>query len=69
MSSLCETQKKVLVNFMNDHEELRSGKFTSKFTYKTAQILWETISDTLNSIPNGASKDWKKWRKVNIMIN
>lgn len=43
--------------------QLLSGKFSSTFTYKTAQKRWEAIADTLNAMP-GTVKDWKKWRKV-----
>lgn len=66
---LCEAQKKMLVDFMNQNEKLRSGKFTPNFSYKTAQELWINISNQLNSVPNGVEKDWKKWRKVSANLN
>jgi len=56
-------QKKEIILFMEEHPELKSGKFSNKFTYKTAQELWISLSDLLNSLP-GAKKEWKQWRKV-----
>ncbi|XP_050501990.1 uncharacterized protein LOC126881655 [Diabrotica virgifera virgifera] len=61
---LCEAQKKLLIIYMEQHEELRRGQFTATFTYKKAQQLWEEITTNLNSVPNGQAKDWKKWRKT-----
>ncbi|CAG9826614.1 unnamed protein product [Diabrotica balteata] len=56
-------QKKELINFMEENPDLKSGKFTNNFTYKTAQTMWQTLSQILNALP-GAKKEWKQWRKT-----
>lgn len=58
------TQKELLIEFMAKHPQLRSGRFTTDFTFKKARQLWMELADTLNAIPNGSEKDWKQWRKV-----
>lgn len=60
-------QKKTLLDYLNVHPELISAKFSSKFSYKDAQILWNEITRTLNALP-GAKKTWYQWRKVNVTI-
>ncbi|XP_066585425.1 uncharacterized protein [Prorops nasuta] len=57
-----EEQKKLLVDFMEKHPELQSGKFSKEFTHTKARNLWEEIAALLNQIP-GANKPWDKWRK------
>lgn len=59
-----EDQKKMLVEFLTQHEELRSGRFTATFSRQTAHNLWQQISHNLNMVQGGARKDWQKWRKV-----
>ena len=49
-------QKAMLADFMGAHPELRRGKFTSTFTHKSAQQLWESLTAQLNQT-NGARKD------------
>ncbi|XP_050310044.1 uncharacterized protein LOC126745999 [Anthonomus grandis grandis] len=56
-------QKKELILFMEEHPELKSGKFTQDFSFKTAQALWIKLAGRLHSLP-GAHKDWKQWRKT-----
>lgn len=56
-------QKKEMVDFLEAHPELKSGKFTSNFTFKQGQALWAQLSLKLNALP-GAQKEWKQWRKV-----
>lgn len=58
------TQKALLTNFLKENAELAQGKFTSTFTFKKARELWQEVTNILNSVPNGAKKDWKQWRKV-----
>lgn len=58
-------QKAVLLQFMKDHYQLQTGKFSASFTCKVAEKLWREAADILNSIP-GAKKDWKAWRKVRL---
>lgn len=58
-----EEQKKVLLDYINDHPKLKSGKFSPDFTYKDAQELWENFTIEVHKIP-GATKTWQKWRKV-----
>lgn len=61
--SLTREQKKVLIQFIEDHPVLKTSKFTKDFTFKKGQALWEEISLILNAMP-GAKKEWIKWRKV-----
>ncbi|XP_018397679.1 PREDICTED: uncharacterized protein LOC108781168 [Cyphomyrmex costatus] len=58
-----EEQKNLLIEFMQKHPELQSGKFSATFTFKHAQKLWEKATDELHKIP-GAVKSWKQWRKT-----
>lgn len=65
--SVTNAQKEALVEFMENNTDLKRGKFTSSFTHKKAQRLWEQITQLLNSMV-GANKTADKWRKV-IIIN
>lgn len=64
-ANVTEEQKTLLLQFMEKNPYLMSGKFAADFTYKDASILWQKLTDILNSC-NGVSKDWKSWRKVGI---
>lgn len=63
--SVTLAQKECLVDFMETHRELTKGKFSTNFTHKTAQNLWQKITLDLNSMI-GATKTTEKWRKVII---
>lgn len=60
---LTNDQKETLLEFIKQHPQLQTGKFTRSFTVSTAHKLWCEAADILNAIP-GAKKDWKGWRKV-----
>ncbi|CAH1110477.1 unnamed protein product [Psylliodes chrysocephalus] len=49
--SISQDQKKKLIQFMEQNLDLRSGKFTKNFTFKTGQELWMQITHILNSLP------------------
>lgn len=57
-------QKQMLLDFIELHPELHTGKFSAVFTHAIAQKLWEEITTALNAVPGGGVKDWKHWRKV-----
>lgn len=61
--SVTLAQKECLVDFMETHRELTERKFSTNFTHKNAQHLWEKITLDLNSMI-GATKTPEKWRKV-----
>ena len=65
--NMCPTQREHLIDFLEEHPELKNGKFSASFTYKDASKLWMLLADTLNAIPGGANRDWKGWRKVCIV--
>lgn len=67
-ANLTNDQKKVLIDFLEAHEKLRTAKFSYSFTKKQGQLLWEELTGILNSMP-GAKKDWHQWRKVSKLIN
>lgn len=56
-------QKDTLVKYMRVHPRLIACRFSSDFTFKTAQKLWEELTTKLNSI-HGPKKNWRQWRKV-----
>lgn len=58
--NLSPEQKNELVEFIENHPRLKSGKFSNEFTFKDAQTLWMEITHILNSMP-GAKKEWKLW--------
>lgn len=60
-----ENQKKRLIELLELNPQLRSGKFTSTFTYKSSQNCWNNISQELNAL-GPVKKEWKQWRKVTI---
>jgi hypothetical protein len=62
-SPISEEQKKMLIDYLDAHPDLKTGKFSSKFTHQDSMKLWQDIGVHLNSIP-GSRKDWKDWRKV-----
>ena len=55
--------QKALVEFVENHPDLRKGKFSIHFTAATANKLWVECQIMLNSIP-GPAKEWNEWRKV-----
>jgi len=63
--SVTLAQKECLVDFMETNKELTKGKFSTNFTHKNAQHLWQKITLELNSMI-GATKTTEKWRKVTI---
>nr|CAI5842380.1 unnamed protein product [Callosobruchus analis] len=56
-------QKRVMLDFLNQHPQLYQGKFDNKFTFKEAQQQWTRLAELLNAIP-GARKNWIQWRKT-----
>lgn len=68
-ASITPIQKDLMVSFLKEHPDLQTGRFSTTFSFKTAQALWEELSVNLNSVPNGAQKDWRHWRKVRYEIN
>jgi hypothetical protein len=59
-----EKQKKALVEFIKKNPQIIASKFSNSFTQKDAEAEWKKITDNLNSVPNGAIKEWSQWRKV-----
>ena len=57
-------QKEILVEFLEKHPELKSGKFSSTFTAKISKSLWIELSNLLNAVPCGAIKTHDMWKKV-----
>lgn len=68
LAPVSQKQKVILVEFVQNHPNLETGKFSSEFTFKKAQGLWQEITDILNSI-GPTRKEWKQWRKVNSNKN
>lgn len=64
---LIQKQKEILTEFLQNHENLRTGKFTNEFTKKRARELWEEVTGSLNAI-GGSKKTWEQWRKVNKLV-
>lgn len=61
----CSGKTHLLLDFLQKNPQLKSGKFTSSFTYKTAQKMWNDVSVILNAV-GPAQKNWNQWRKVRI---
>jgi len=59
--SITSDQKKALVEFMENHPDLRKGKFSINFTTAIAKSQWEDCRKLLpvNSIP-GPAKEWQE---------
>jgi hypothetical protein len=57
-------QKELLAEYIRRHPNLISGKFSSSFTFKDGQKMWQDAADVLNAIPCGGYKTWVQWRKV-----
>lgn len=55
-ANVTEEQKTLLVQFVEENQRLISDKFSADFTYKDATILWQKVTDILNSC-NGVSKN------------
>lgn len=55
-------QKEVMVNFLEQHPEMYSGKFSETYTKSVAMKLWSQLTNILNSIPGAPAKDWRKVR-------
>ncbi|KAL4121571.1 hypothetical protein QTP88_014058 [Uroleucon formosanum] len=63
--SITSDQKEALVEFMENHPDLRKGKFSINFAIAIAEIQWKDCCKLLNSIPEPAKK-WQEWRKVAV---
>uniref|UniRef100_A0A1Y1LE05 Regulatory protein zeste n=1 Tax=Photinus pyralis TaxID=7054 RepID=A0A1Y1LE05_PHOPY len=61
---LSSKQKETLVNFVYARPDMYKGKLTGTYTNAVAMALWKEVTCLLNSIPGGATKDWKQWRKT-----
>ncbi|KAF5287095.1 hypothetical protein FQA39_LY16080 [Lamprigera yunnana] len=55
-------QKSTLLQFLQRNPSLITGRFSSEFTTKMAQLLWRKLANMLNDIP-GPKKNWRRWRK------
>ncbi|XP_071651737.1 uncharacterized protein [Temnothorax longispinosus] len=60
--NISEEQRNLLTEYMTNHPNLVSGKFSKTFTVDHAAKLWQEIAEILNAC-NGAEKNWKAWRK------
>ncbi|KAJ6642976.1 hypothetical protein Bhyg_07932, partial [Pseudolycoriella hygida] len=60
---LCTTQKEILVEFLEKHPELKSGKFSATFTNKISTSLWKEVAGLLNAVPLAPIKTHDQWRK------
>lgn len=58
----------MLTEFLRNHPQLVSGSFSSNFTFKNAQELWEEIGEKLNAVPGGAVKEWRKVRLLRGLL-
>lgn len=45
---------------MKDNPDLQSDQFTGTFTRKVAQQKWREVTNILNSISDGVSKDFPR---------
>jgi hypothetical protein len=52
------------VEFIKKNPQIIASKFSNSFTQKNAEAEWKKITQNLNSVPNGAIKEWSQWRKV-----
>lgn len=59
---ITDTQKSILVAFMEEHIDLHRGRLSASFTNDTAKMQWQEIALLLND--HGAVKSWEKWRQV-----
>ncbi|CAG9773203.1 unnamed protein product [Ceutorhynchus assimilis] len=57
-------QKGMLLDFVKNHPNLASQKFGKDFSFKKAQMLWEELATSLNSVAGGSKKTWMQWRKT-----
>ncbi|KAL4121037.1 hypothetical protein QTP88_013622 [Uroleucon formosanum] len=63
--SITSDQKEALVEFMENHFDLKKGKLSINFTTVIAKTQWEDCCKLLNSIP-GPAKKWREWRKFAV---
>lgn len=57
-------QFEMMIDFMELHPKLVSGRLDPNFTVKDRQRLWDELSNLLNADENGSLKDAEKWRKT-----
>ena len=60
-------QKEMLVEFISARREMYTGKLNQSYTRQNMIANWVELTNILNSVPEGPSKDWKQWRKVKII--
>ena len=58
-------QYEILVQYIENHPNLKSNKLTNNFTAKDRSRLWEDLAECLNSV-RGPHKDVQKWQKVSV---
>lgn len=66
---LSPKQKETLVDFVYARPDMYKCKLTATYTKAISMALWKEVTCLLNAIPEGATKDWKQWRKVRLYIH
>ncbi|XP_065218347.1 uncharacterized protein LOC135844150 [Planococcus citri] len=56
-----KAQKEYLVQYILDHPELKSNKFSNSFTYAKKKSMWDNLTIKLNK--RGPEKNAKEWEK------
>ncbi|CAH1114743.1 unnamed protein product [Psylliodes chrysocephalus] len=57
-------QKEIMVEYIGSKKEMYTGKLTATYTKEKIIANWKDISNLLNCVPGGPSKEWKQWRKT-----
>ena len=60
-------QYEIMLDFLENHPEMISGKTTDSFTPQRREKLWSDLSVCLNSVSYGPQKTPAKWRKVSTV--
>ncbi|KMQ82621.1 isoform b [Lasius niger] len=57
-------QRLIMLQFMEEHSDLTQNRISGLDAKKQTTILWEELSNRLNSTSNGVTKSTDKWIKV-----
>lgn len=66
-AAITPKQKEIMVEFIKNRTHMYSGKLSSTYTKQSMVNNWLELTNLLNSVPLGATKDWKQWRKVRLL--
>lgn len=65
---ITRNQRLIMLDFMEVHPELVSGRLDGDFTRAVQERLWMQLTDSLNADGMGPKRELKKWKQLRYPI-